>query len=264
MAQAETKKTASVSRTARMIVIVGALIVLIATLLWSAAQSRRRGALMQADPEGILADPVLAPVAMTLGRNIYAAHCQSCHGADGKGSRARGTPDFTDGDQLFGNGLVSEIEQITLHGIRSGDPKAMNLADMPAYATAKPYAREPIPPLRAPEIHDIVNYLVSLHGDDRNPASVARGRLLFVGAGGCYDCHSQDAAGDPAIGAPNLADDIWLYGDGSPGSIYRSIASGHAGISPAFARRLTPVEARAAAVYVAAFARALPHQMPRM
>lgn len=227
----------------------------IVALLLTGAERRRRDALIEADPETILADANLAPVAMKLGKPVYAAHCAVCHGSDGKGSGALGVPDLTDGDRLYGTGQVAEIEQVTLHGIRAGDSRGWNLASMPAYATAHPYALEPIAPLRSGEIHDIVNYLTALHGPNRNPDSAARGKALFAGRGNCWDCHAQDASGDAAIGAPSLVDDVWLYGDGSPASLYRSIALGHAGKSPAFAHRLTAVEVRAVSVYVAGFVR---------
>lgn len=206
---------------------------------------------MQADPDLILADSSLARPALTLGKTIFADRCASCHGAAGKAVHA-GIPDLTDKDWLYGSGRISEIEQITLHGIRSGDPKGWNLASMPAYATPRPYGREAIAPLRPGEIRDLAAFLVGLRGIASDPASATRGQGLYAGRGGCFDCHSPDAQGDSAIGAPNLIDKVWLYGDGSAGSLFRSVAYGRAGISPAFARTLTPVEARAVSVYVAA------------
>lgn len=231
-----------------------ALLALIVAATISGAQRRQRDAMMQADPERILTDPALAQAALKIGATVFASHCASCHGPAGQGSSAVGAPDLTDGDWLYGSGQVAEIEQIVRHGIRSGDSKGWNLADMPAYGTPRPYAHEPIPPLRPGDINDVVNYLTSLRGTNHDPASAQRGQAIFAGGGACFDCHSPDARGDTSIGAPNLVDDIWLYGDGSPASLYRSIAYGHAGIMPAFVRTLSPTEARAVAVYAAAFA----------
>jgi cytochrome c oxidase cbb3-type subunit 3 len=50
-----------------------------------------------------------------------------------------------------------------------------------------------------------------------------------------------------------LTDNIWLYG-GSPDDIRRTISRGRAGMSPAFARKLTPAQLRTVAVYVASLA----------
>jgi cytochrome c oxidase cbb3-type subunit 3 len=212
-----------------------------------------RDALMRADPEVILNTPGLARTALTLGRDGFVEHCASCHGTGGP-DPARGVPDLTDGDFLYGSGQVAEIEQIVLHGIRSGDPRGWQLAAMPAYAHAKPYAAEPIPPMTPAQIRDVIQFLQLKHGSATDAASAARGAKLYAGSGGCYDCHGNDAGGDEAIGAPNLLDDVGLYG-GSPAALERTLREGRAGMSPAFARALSPVQARAIAVYVAALAR---------
>lgn len=122
---------------------------------------------------------------------------------------------------------------------------------MPAYARARPYGNEPIPPLAPREIADVTQFLLDLHGSARDRAAAVRGKALYRGKAGCYDCHSPDGAGDPSIGAPSLVDDLWLYGDGSAESIARTLRVGRAGFSPAYARILTPVQARAVAAYVA-------------
>lgn len=225
----------------------------------SVADRRLRDRLIRADPEAILADRDLAPAALAIGRRGFARHCAGCHardGRDGKADPARGVPDLTDGEHLYGEGAagggeVSGIEQIVLHGIRSGDPRGWQLASMPAYARAAPYSAEPIPPLTPGDIGDVTQYLLQLHGRTTDTASAARGFALYRGVGGCYDCHGNDAGGDSAIGAPNLADDVWLYRDGSAGAIAHSVAQGRAGSCPAFARVLTAADARAIAVYAA-------------
>jgi cytochrome c oxidase cbb3-type subunit 3 len=78
----------------------------------------------------------------------------------------------------------------------------------------------------------------------------ARGDRIFHGAGGCYDCHGQDALGDGAIGAANLRDRVWLYGDGSRRSVFDSIAHGRAGACPAQIGQLKAADIRALALYV--------------
>ncbi len=216
----------------------------------TARAHRAENRLMRADPETILANPDLRRTALSVGQKAYAGHCASCHG-NGRGDPARGIPDLTDGDWLYGSGEVADVEQIVLYGIRSGNPRGWQLASMPAYARAKPYGAEPIPPLAPREIADATQFLLDLHGRSHDAAAAARGKALYRGKAGCYDCHSPDGAGDPSIGAPNLLDDVWLYGDGSAASIAATLRGGRAGFSPAYARVLKPVEARAVAAYVA-------------
>ena len=231
----------------------GLLIALIAAgLLLSKRQERDR--IMRADPETILANHDLAPIAIAMGRAGFATHCASCHGT-GKGDPRRGVPDLTDADYLYGEGQVAEIEAIILHGIRSGDPRGWNLADMPAYSRVRPYPREPIAPLQPAQIEDVTQFLMQLRGKATDVVAATRGTALFKGSGGCWDCHGPDGGGDTAIGAPSLVDDVWLYGDGSPAGIKVSIANGRGGRSPAFNSQLSATDARAIAVYVAALSR---------
>lgn len=218
-----------------------------------------RAAMVRADPDTVLADPALAAVALPLGRSVFARHCARCHGIAGEADAARGVPSLRDGEHLYGEGRVAEIESIVRHGIRSGDRKGWNLAAMPAYASARPYAAEPIPPLTPQATEDVTQFLLGLarrSTDDAaatrgtDDAAAARGRRIYGGSGGCWDCHGVDARGDPAVGAPDLADPVWLYG-GTAAAIRRSIAYGRGGTSPAFARTLDAAAIRAVSAYVA-------------
>jgi len=226
--------------------------VLLGATLWS-RQSAARAALMRADPERILTDPKLMGVATTMGREVFQGHCAVCHGAHGQGDPALGAPNLRDRDHLYGEGRVTEIEGVVLHGIRSGDRRGWNLASMPAYGRARPAADPAIVPLSPRETDDVVSYLLGLQGHAVPAEAVQRGKAVYA-AHGCWDCHGWDAGGDPAIGAPDLADPVTLYDDGSRAALVRSIRSGRAGVSPAFARSLSPVEARAVSVYVASLA----------
>jgi len=232
--------------------LVAIFLLLILAVAISATERRERAELLQADADCILDDPRLAPKALAKGRKVFLANCASCHGADGRGSTATGTPDLTDQDFLYGTGLVSEIEQIVLHGIRSGDDRGWNLALMPAYGQQIPYPREKLPPLSPKEIDQLASYVGAMNGQaGEDPADVLAGHNLFEGKGGCWDCHGRDAQGDPAIGAPSLANGKWLRGDGSRRDISRIIREGLHSVSPAFRGRLDPLSARTVAVYVA-------------
>jgi cytochrome c oxidase cbb3-type subunit 3 len=227
-------------------------VAIVAAAAYASVERRARAGFLQADADRILDDPGLAPRALANGRKVFLAHCAECHGADGRGSTATAVPDLRDQDFLYGAGRASEIEAIVLHGIRSGDDKGWDLAWMPAYGRAVPYKRDKLPSLSPTEIAQLTSFIRSLNGAvDEDPASVAAGSLLYEGHGGCWDCHSRDARGDGAIGAPNLRDGKWLRGDGSREDISRIIREGLHGVSPAFRGRLDPASARTVAVYVA-------------
>jgi cytochrome c oxidase cbb3-type subunit 3 len=232
------------------------LVAVVLLLMWVVAiaviERRERTQLLQADADRILVDPRLAPKTLAKGRKVFLASCAVCHGANGRGSTATGTPDLTDQDFLYGTGRASEIESIVLHGIRSGDDKGWDLAWMPAYGQPVPYARGKLPSLSPGEIEQLTSYLRAMNGAiGEDPTAVAAGNILFEGRGGCWDCHGRDAQGDAAIGAPDLSDGKWLRGDGSRRDISRIIREGLHGVSPAFRGRLDPANARAVAVYVA-------------
>jgi cytochrome c oxidase cbb3-type subunit 3 len=229
----------------------GAAVFLIAAAVFLALRSETEARLVRADPDAVPADTSLMRFAGAHGKSVYDGHCAGCHGETGTGDPARGIPNLTDADWLYGSGMVSEIEKIVFYGIRSHNPKAWNLAVMPAYARPLPSKTEPnIPPLTPQGLSDVTEFVVSLGGRPADAAAAKRGGLLFNGQGGCYDCHLPDGSGDTAIGAPNLTDSIWLYGDGSRESIMRSIAKGHEGVCPAWVGKLTPAEIREVAAYV--------------
>lgn len=217
-----------------------------------ADNSALRARFLQTLPDNVPADPELASYAQSKGEPAYAEHCASCHGPQLQGDRIRNIPDLTDSDWLYGSGRVGEIERIVLYGIRSGNSKGWDLADMPAYSRQEPYRRYKTATLLPREIDDIAAYLLSFQSSPTDPAAVERGKKLFSGSekGGCWDCHGEDAEGDTAIGAPNLTDNIWLSGDGSPLSIHDSIAFGLAGHCPTWITQLPPATIRAIAVYV--------------
>ena len=206
--------------------------------------------MLRADPNRLSQDLTLNTYAMAVGEAGYQSHCASCHGAKAKGDPSRGVPDLTDQDWLYGEGRVQDIERVVTYGIRSGNPKGWRLAEMPAYATATPSVTEKVPPLAPQDISDVAQYLLLLEDRPTQGQAARRGAEIYAKRGGCFDCHGADARGDSAIGAPNLIDHIWLYGDGSAQAIYTSIARGHHGTCPAFIGRVSASAIRAISVYV--------------
>jgi cytochrome c oxidase cbb3-type subunit 3 len=65
----------------------------------------------------------------------------------------------------------------------------------------------------------------------------------------CAACHGPDGKGTPALGAPNLTDNIWLYG-GSVDTIAQTIRGGRQGHMPAHEAILGTDRAHLLAAYV--------------
>jgi cytochrome c oxidase cbb3-type subunit 3 len=205
--------------------------------------------LVMENPNAVPSKPELVNYAIPVGRAAFAANCASCHGADMKGDQKRGVPNLTDDIWLYDFGRVSDIERTILYGIRSGLGKSHNVTDMPAIGLQRA--------LNPDEIRDVIAFVLSL-GKHQEPAdAVERGEKLFEDKGVCYDCHAHDATGISDYGAPNLADDEWLYG-GDEETLYKSIYDGRHGKCPAWVGKLSFATIRALAVYVHAMSKESP------
>ncbi len=85
---------------------------------------------------------------------------------------------------------------------------------------------------------------------------MARELFLDNAKGNCFDCHQEDATGNPALGSTNLTrKDLFLYGS-DKASIVELITKGRRGVMPDFGTKLKPEELHAVSVYV--FSQAAP------
>jgi cytochrome c oxidase cbb3-type subunit III len=233
----------------RFIILVGIAFLIGAAVFATTGFDERR--LLRADPNALPADPALLHFAASRGEPLFRAHCARCHGVSGAGNLTSGVPNLTDNDWLYGTGRIADIEQVIEYGIRSRNTKAWNLAIMPAYARPRPNPSDQhIQPLSPNEISDLVEFLLEREGREADAAAASRGAALFAGDAGCYDCHSTDAKGDSAIGAPDLTDAITLYGDGGREVLFQSIAYGRQGVCPAWTKRMSAAGIIETAVYV--------------
>jgi cytochrome c oxidase cbb3-type subunit 3 len=82
--------------------------------------------------------------------------------------------------------------------------------------------------------------------------AVRIGEVIFVD--NCAACHGRNAKGNPALGAPDLTDNDWLYG-GDDKSILTSIMDGRRGVMPAFAGTLPGESILDLAHYVASLSK---------
>ena len=170
------------------------------------------------------------------GAAVFRANCSQCHGAGAAGVQASGYPNLLDDAWLWG-GTLDDIEYTVRHGIRNDlDPDA-RYSEMPAYADI--FSDE--------EIAQTTEYVLSLSGQDHDAALAEPGATLF--AENCAACHGENGMGDPAIGAPNLTDAIWLYG-GERETITETIQYARFGVMPPWAPRLSDAEIKAVTLYV--------------
>ena len=65
----------------------------------------------------------------------------------------------------------------------------------------------------------------------------------------CIACHGPDAKGNQTLGAPDLTDDIWLYGSAEK-AIRQTLTEGRNGVMPANESMIGPDRARILAAYV--------------
>jgi cytochrome c oxidase cbb3-type subunit 3 len=187
----------------------------------------------------IVKDPQLMDFARAVGRSAFADNCAPCHGAGGGGGK--GYPNLNDDDWLWG-GRITDIEQTIRHGARSGDPKDHE-GNMPAFG------REGM--LKAEQISAVADFVRSLSGlPTEKGADLALGKKVF--ADNCTPCHGPDGKGNRELGAPNLTDQIWLYGSDKE-TIMQGIFNGRGGTMPAWQGRLSEPIIKSLVVYVYSF-----------
>ena len=73
--------------------------------------------------------------------------------------------------------------------------------------------------------------MLSLSGKKADAERVSRGKETFAAT--CAACHGADGKGNQAIGAPNLTDNIWLYG-GTEKAVIDTITNGRTNQMPAW------------------------------
>jgi len=193
-------------------------------------------ALADASLQDIQSTPDLLTFAMANGKAAFGDNCAPCHGSGGGG--AYSYPNLNDDDWLWG-GTLDDIHQTLLYGIRSGNDEA-RVGEMPAFGRDEILAPE--------EVRDVASYIATLSGIEPDPAAdLANGETLFID--NCASCHGEDAKGMQEVGAPNLTDNIWLYG-GDLNSIINRVQVGGGNVMPAWVDRLDPVTLKSLAVYV--------------
>lgn len=200
-----------------------------------AAQDTFRQAIDKTALADIKQSPELMQFAMAGGAALFGENCAACHGRGAQG--ATGYPNLNDDDWLWG-GTLDTIHKTISYGIRSSHEQT--------HATAMPrFGLDGA--LDAAQINDVASHVRLMAGLDADKEQAARGAATF--ADQCAVCHNPDGTGNTEMGAPNLVDSIWLYGN-SQQQVAASISTGRGGIMPAWEGRLDPVSIKMLTVYV--------------
>ncbi|BBK44982.1 Cbb3-type cytochrome c oxidase subunit FixP [Allostella vacuolata] len=170
------------------------------------------------------------------GRAAFADNCAPCHGAGAAGAKG-GFPSLVDDEWIWG-GDLDAIGRTIAFGVRSAHADTRQ-SQMPRFGLDGM--------LTPAQISDTAEYVLTLSGRAAVPAAAERGRTIF--ADQCVACHGEAGRGNLELGAPSLADRIWLYG-GDKASIERSIASARGGVMPAWSGRLDEATIRMLTLYV--------------
>ena len=163
--------------------------------------------------------------AIKIGERLYSTYCTQCHGSDARG--VRGFPNLRDNDWLYG-GSPEKIKETITNGRQGAMPGWMEQ-------------------LGRDGVFDVGQYVQGLSGREIDSVTAYKGEQIFMQ--NCVICHGEDGKGKQDFGAPNLTDNIWLYG-GSQKQIYVSIAEGRSGKMPSHKEFLGEAKIHLLAAYI--------------
>ncbi len=196
------------------------------------AVEARVGPLFERYQQTAVLDLIQDDEALKIGERLYLNYCATCHGSDARG--ARGFPNLRDGDWQWG-GDPDSIKATLLNG---------RIAVMPSWEAALGGEAG---------VNEVTQYLLRLSNRATIDELADKGKAKYDMF--CVACHGPEGKGNPALGAPNLTDDVWLYG-GSITRINESLIKGRAGQMPAFGEFLGEAKVHLLTAYVYALSQA--------
>jgi cytochrome c oxidase cbb3-type subunit 3 len=175
--------------------------------------------------------------AYSMAKVLFADNCAACHQSGGNGVVGY-YPNLLDDAWLWG-GSFEKIQE-TITGGHNGA--------MPSFKAR----------LNNKQISDVAEYVLSLSGNEMNPAAVQRGKTVFTTDGGCTACHGVDAKGQSSMGSANLTDQIWTIANVSgvdtveakKAEVMKVVTDGKTRQMPAWKNRLSATEIKMLAFYV--------------
>ena len=167
--------------------------------------------------------------AQRVGYRLYQDNCAACHGPTGHGNEVIGAPDLTDDDWLHGGD-----HETILTSILDGRGGAM-----PALGSV----------LGNQGVNEAAAYVLSLTGVQSPEGWAEAGKIRFDLM--CVACHGTDGRGNTSVGAPDLTDRVWLYGNDFR-AVSATIREGRSGAMPGWRQRLGVDRSRLVASWVIA------------
>lgn len=191
--------------------------------------------------QDIQADPNLMTIVRQTGHTLFGDNCAACHGLNAKGGK--GFPNLTTASWLWGGSPEAIFETIRV-GINAAHPET-RVSQMLAFGRDGVLSRA--------DIDKIVTYVQSLSDAavakaPANAAAIEAGKEIF--AANCASCHGDNGKGNTDVGAPDLTDNNWIYG-GDRASILATVWGGRQGQMPTWEQRLSLVDRKILALYLA-------------
>jgi cytochrome c oxidase cbb3-type subunit 3 len=165
------------------------------------------------------------PEALAVGQKLFLNNCAQCHASDGGGSR--GFPSLADMEWLWG-GTPEAIKTSIAEG---------RMGVMPPWGQL----------LGEQGVKNVSHYVRSLSGLTHDSIRAALGKEHFDK--NCIACHGPQGKGNPAMGAPDLTDKVWLHGS-SEELISQTISRGRVDQMPAHKDKLSAAQIHLLTAYV--------------
>lgn len=192
--------------------------------------------LVSVELEDVSQNPDLLQFAVNGGQSAFKVYCSQCHGSGANGGTIY--PSLIDDDWIWG-GTLEDIYLTLQHGIRYEQDDDTRLSEMPRYGADELLERD--------EIVDVAWYVRQMSSQEFDAEAAARGQTVF--ADNCAACHGEQGEGIRELGAPNLSDAIWFYGN-THEQIVAQISDPKQGVMPGWTGRLSEVTIRQLTHYV--------------
>lgn len=192
--------------------------------------------LVSVELEDVSQNTDLLQFAVNGGQSAFKVYCSQCHGSGANGGTIY--PSLIDDDWIWG-GTLEDIYITLQHGIRYEQDDDTRLSEMPRYGADELLERN--------EIMDVAWYVRQMSGQEFDAEAAARGQSVF--ADNCAACHGEKGEGIRELGAPNLSDAIWFYGN-THEQIVAQISDPKQGVMPGWTGRLSEVTIRQLTHYV--------------
>ncbi len=128
---------------------------------------------------------------------------------------------------VVGAGNLDDLKTTITYGIRNGNPNSRQ-SEMPAWGGGDPLPDD--------QLNGLAEYVLSLSKASTDPVAAQVGLPIF--AERCSPCHGEAGEGSQAVGAPALANGIWLYkGKSQKAEIISQIKNPKGGVMPSWTDR---------------------------